>query len=798
MLILNLHLLQRNKSKSSWNVSSLSNPTVLLLEFCQSTRGELSTPATQTIGNALIANISNAVLALPEGDEFSQANPVEGVALVSVTGLPNNHVRVAITGTDAPPTAEVRAEAQGLVLSVTPGTETDAAQEEDAIQVVVTGEQEEGYVVENATTATRTDTPIRDVPQSIQVIPRQVIEDQNANSLEEVLRNVNGGGSRGFDRGIFTDGATRANNNFRYVPNLGNVERVEVLDGPASVLYGRGGPGGVVNLTTKQPLRDPFYEIEGTIGSYDDYRGRIDLTGPLNDNESILYRLNINYENSGSFIDFVDNEEFAVFPVLGFQLGENTNLTLEGSYERQSSVFTSAVGLPTLGTIFPNPLGEVPRSRFLGEPESESNSTAFNVGYRLEHEFSEDWALRNRFRATFVDFSNRGFRADSLEANNRTVIGGAFDSRAEDELYTMQTEVLGEVQTGIVQHDLLVGLELQRSIERSRRDFPGITRSIDLFDPEYLSESEYDAIFGDFEPTAGEDYSLHTIGVYAQNLLSIGEQVKVLLGGRFNQIFQNTEGIPGFTGPTTFITGSEYIEDSAFSPRVGIVYQPIEPVSLYTSWSRSFEPQTGIDREGNPFVPITGEQFEVGVKTEFLDGRLAANLAAYQITRQNDFLPDPVDPDNFSIQTGEQRSRGIEFDVVGEPLPGLRLIAGYAYTDSIITEGTPDVEGNQRDNVPEHQANLWAVYEIQSGALEGLGLGAGLFFVGDRPGDSQNTFTLPSYLLTNAVVYYRRDRWRVQLNVDNLFDVTYYTEPRGIGVLVGEPLTIRGTVAVTF
>lgn len=349
-----------------------------------------------------------------------------------------------------------------------------------------------------------------------------------------------------------------------------------------------------------------------------------------------------------------------------------------------------------------------------------------------------------------------------------------------------------------MQHDLLVGLELQRSIERSRRDFPGITRSIDLFDPEYLSESEYDAIFGDFEPTAGEDYSLHTIGVYAQNLLSIGEQVKVLLGGRFDQIFQNTEGIPGFTGPTTFITGSEYIEDSAFSPRVGIVYQPIEPVSLYTSWSRSFEPQTGIDREGNPFVPITGEQFEVGVKTEFLDGRLAANLAAYQITRQNDFLPDPVDPDNFSIQTGEQRSRGIEFDVVGEPLPGLRLIAGYAYTDSIITEGTPDVEGNQRDNVPEHQANLWAVYEIQSGALEGLGLGAGLFFVGDRPGDSQNTFTLPSYLLTNAVVYYRRDRWRVQLNVDNLFDVTYYTEPRGIGVLVGEPLTIRGTVAVTF
>jgi iron complex outermembrane receptor protein len=766
----------------------------------ETTEGELSAPATETIGNALIADIPNTVLALPDGDEFSQANPIEGVALVSVTSLPNNRVRVAITGTAAPPIAEVRVEAQGLVFGVTPGTETDAAQDEDAIQVVVTGEQEEGYVVDNATTATRTDTPIRDVPQSIQVIPRQVIEDQNANTLEEVLRNVNGGGARGFGgfsgRGIFTDGATRTNDNFSYVPNLGNVERVEVLDGPASVLYGQGGPGGVVNLVTKQPLRDPFYEIEGTIGSYDDYRGSLDLTGPLNDSESILYRLNINYENSGSFIDFVDNEEFAVFPVLSLQLSENTDLVLEGSYERQSSVFTLATGLPTIGTIVTNPLGEVPRSRFLGEPEDRFNSTAINVGYRLEHEFNEDWALRNRLRATFVDFSNRGFRADSLEADNRTVIGGAFDSRLNDELYTMQTEVLGEVQTGIVQHDLLIGLELQRSIVQARRDFPTGTRSIDLFDPEYLSESEYDAIFGGFEPTAGEDTTGHTIGVYAQNLLSIGEQVKILLGGRFDQVFQNIERVPGLT---SFITGdSEYSETSAFSPRVGIVYQPIQPVSLYAGWSRSFEPQSGIDREGNPFVPIRGEQFEVGVKTEFLDGRLAANLAAYQITRQNDFLPDPVDPANFSIQTGEQRSRGIEFDVVGEPLPGLRLIAGYAYTDSIVTEGTPDVEGNQLVNVPEHQANLWAVYEIQSGALEGLGLGAGLFFVGDRPRDPQNTFTIPSYLLTNAVVYYRRDNWRVQLNVDNLFDVRYFPDQTGIGVVVGEPFTIRGTVAVTF
>jgi iron complex outermembrane recepter protein len=740
----------------------------------------LTVPTTRVEGNALIAEIDNAVLTEP----FEQANPTAEIAQVQVVPLEGDRIQVTITGVEGPPTAEISAVETGLSVAVTAGA-GPTAEEEEEVEITVTAEREEegGYRAPNSTVGTRTDTPIKDVPQSIQVIPRQVIEDQGADTLAEVLRNVDGGGSRGFDRGIFTDGATRANNNFRSIPNLGNVEQVEVLDGPASVLYGQGGPGGVVNLTTKQPLAEPFYEVEGSIGNYDDYRGNVDLTGPLNERKSILYRLNINYENSGSFINFVDNEEFAVFPVVSFQLGENTELVLEGSYETQQT--TEPVGLPTLGTIFDNPLGAVPRSRFLGEPDNEFNSTAIKFGYRFEHRFNEDWAVRNRFRASLVDFSNQGIRADSLEADNRTVIGGGFDSETDDELYTIQTEVLGKVQTGIVQHDLLLGLELQRSIERSLAKFTEETRSIDLFDPEYFSESEFDDFFAGVAPSFDDIFTLDTIGVYAQNLMSIGKQVRILLGGRFDQIFQNSED--NLTGT------SDYGEASAFSPRVGIVYQPIEPVSLYASWSRSFEPNIGRDREGNPFVPTTGEQFEVGVKTELLDGKLAANLSAYQITRQNDFLPDPVD-DNFEVQIGEQRSRGIELDVTGEPLPGLRLIAGYAYTDARITEGTLETDGNQSSDVPEHQFNLWAVYEVQSGALEGLGLGTGVFFVGDRFSDPENTSTLPSYWLTNALIYYRRDNWRVQLNFENLFDNEYF-ENSG---RYGQPFTIRGRVSVKF
>ncbi|MCU0527807.1 MAG: TonB-dependent siderophore receptor [Elainella sp. Prado103] len=763
----------------------------------ETAEGGLSAPATRTIGNALIADIPNAVLALPEGDEFQQTNPIEGIALVSVTSLPNNRVRVAITGTEAPPTAEVRAEAQGLVLSVTPGTETDAAQDEDAIQVVVTGEQEEGYAVPNASVGTRTDTPLRDVPQSIQVITQQVLEDQNITNFQDALRNVAGVTPvvdfgepiiRGFNSTVLRDGLSEQSANGYGIDFQSNVEQIEILRGPASVLYGSGDPGGVVNFTEKQPQPEPFYELGATIGNFDFYRSTLDFTGSLNSQRTILYRLNASYENSGSFIDFVDREEFAIFPVLSFQLGDNTGLTLDGSY-RTATDFVDFYGLPLEGTILPNPLGEIPRSRFLGEPDfDETNLTNWSIGYLLEHEFSEDWSVRNRFRYNYARVESQGIAFDTgeLEDDNRTFNRVAASNQTTTETYTLRTDLLGQFQTGIIEHDILFGVELRRGTDN------GINRNgteifpIDVFDPQYGN-------FGtDTEATSSSISTGDNIGIYAQNLLSIGEQIKVLLGGRFDVAFSRTVDrlFPEFSVTPDAVTG--------FAPRVGIVYQPIEPVSLYASWNRSFVPQFGTDRERNPFVPIEGEQFEVGVKTEFLNGRLAAILSAYQITRQNDFQPDPVDP-NFSIQIGEQRSRGIDFDLRGEPLPGLQLIANYSYIDAEITEDTTGLQGNQVANIPQHSGSLWAVYEIQEGTLQGFGVGAGVFVVGDRQGNSRNTFELPSYALTNALLYYRRDNWRAQLNFENLFDTDYFVNSyTDNSAIPGRPFTIRGTVSVTF
>jgi iron complex outermembrane receptor protein len=785
------------------------NSTGVALEVILETVDGRSLPVeTRSQGNTLIADIPNAVLALGSGNEFRADNPAKGIISVSVTQLNASSVRVTVTGETGVPTSQVASSPSGLVLSLTPAaqkpdepTQEPAMEAEEEIEIVVTGEQEENYRVPNATTATRTDTPIRDVPQSIQVVPQQVLEDRQVTELNDALRNVSGisigdsplrpfdspiirGFSESFSSNVFVNGIRRVGGG---PVETTNVERIEVLKGPASVLYGQGEPGGLINLVTKQPLSEPYYTIEGTIGNFDFYRSAIDISGPLNADKTALYRLNAAYLNSGTFVDFVDIERFFIAPVFSFQLGENTNLILEGSYYNDSRPEYTA--LPAVGTVLPNPLGHVPISRYLGDPDfSTVNYIVSNVGYRLEHKFSDNWSIRNAFRAEFSSIGEREqLFPGRLQADNRTVPRFASRSTGGSQNYTIQTDIIGKIQTGTIKQDLLLGLELRRFTD-DFQTFDADAPSIDLFEPVYgLPPLQFEKTYDAFQ-------SRNSVGVYAQDLISIGDQLKILLGGRFDLVEQKYDG--RLTGESTLVQ-----QDTAFSPRIGIVYQPTPPVSLYTSFSRSFAPEGGFgsrNADGTPFEPTTGQQFEVGVKTEFLDGRLSATLAAYQITKQNIVTEDPNRP-NFSIQIGERRSKGIELDVVGEILPGFNIIASYAYTDAEITQDNSGFEGNQPNNVPQHSGSLWATYEIQSGGLQGLGFGAGIFVVGNRKGDLANTFDLPSYTRTDAAIYYRRDNWQVGLNVRNLFDVEYFESASNRNrVNPGAPLTILGTFSVKF
>ena len=759
--------------------------------------GELSTPTTSVSGDALVVKIDNAVIE----EDFEQFEPAEEIAFIQVSALSGNRVQVVITGADAVPEVAVGSDAAGLTLSVVPGI-AQTSETDESLRLVVTGEEDEEYNPSSASVGTRTDTPLRDIPQSIQVVPQEVLRDQNVASLNDALENVSsinttvGAGSflgaffniRGFNTAARSSGSFLRNgireggdilNDF-----APNIESIEVLLGPASVLYGNVTPGGAINIVTKQPLSEPFYAVDATIGSDDFYQGAVDLSGPLNESETVLYRLNAGYRDIGSFIDFLESDTLTIAPVVSWDISDRTRLTVEGEYTEESNV--TYQGLPAAGTILPNPNGEIPRDLFTSEQDSILNNNIARVSYRFEHEFSDDWSLQNAFSARFQRFRPENdfyiLTEAGLAADNRTLNRQAIDNNVDFNDYDMSTFLTGNFSTGSVEHDLLLGIDLSRS-ELIFERFSTVEAPLDIFAPVYgniggPSTFEFDG-----------DQLTEVLGLYVQDQVTIADNFKLLLGGRLDI----------FTQDFRFLENTNSAFGEAFSPRVGIVYQPIEPISLYASYSRSFTPVTGMAFGGGAFEPQRGTQYEIGLKADVTD-RLSATLSLFDLTLSNVLTPDPNNP-GFSIQTGEQRSRGIELSAQGEILPGWNIIAGYSYIDAEVIEDNSIPLGNQLASVPENAFNLWTTYEIQSDDLDGLGAGLGLFFVGERQGNSANSFQVPEYLRTDAAIFYNRGRFRAAVNIRNLFDIDYFTGSSGFGessVFPGEPLTVQASVSWEF
>ncbi|WP_414527693.1 TonB-dependent siderophore receptor [Nodularia chucula] len=764
-------------------------------------------PVSKSEGNNFIVDIPNSQLNLPSGSEFRQENPADGITAVTVTNIDANTIRVIVTGETSLPKVELFDSDEGLIFGVTPEItamqppetppEEASEQQDEPIELVVTGERD-SYRVPDTSVGTRTDTPLRDIPQSIQVIPQEVLRDQNVTRQEEALRNVSGvvTGSppyleRSFYRirGFFLPNSA-GNNLINGIPDFvggdssgfSNVERVEVLKGPASVLFGQGSPGGTINFVTKQPLREPFYEINATIGNYDFYQGGIDLSGLLDNRGNVLYRLNTSYRNAGSSIDLIKDRNFQIAPVLSWAISDRTKLTLEGDYVNDSVV--PPTGVPALGSVLFNPNGKISPNRNYNESNAIQQVNLGRIGYKLEHQFSDTWSLRNAFFASFFDLDVSNLAVPTgLQPDNRTLNRRLLNTTRDNTSYVLASDVTGKFSTGSIEHQLTIGFDFN---DFSNRDTVTAIASspIDIFNP----------VFGrpiDSNPALEFDGGTNRIalGIYAQDQITVAENLKLLLGIRFDTFNQTVENRVGGT--------EQNQSENAFSPRVGIVYQPIPPISLYASYSQSFSPVDGRSFENAQFQPERGTQYEVGVKADLTD-RLSATLAFYDLLLSNVLTDDPVNPD-FSIQTGKQRSRGIEMNLSGAILPGWNIITGYAYTDARIEEDNALPVGNRLSNVPKHSFNLWTTYEIQAGNLKGLGFGLGLFYVGERQGDLGNSFEIPSYLRTDAAIFYKQDNWRAALNVRNLFGVDYFESSFNRNRLfAGEDLTIQGTISWQF
>ncbi|MBW4622898.1 MAG: TonB-dependent siderophore receptor [Cyanosarcina radialis HA8281-LM2] len=772
-------------------------PTEGTVRVILETSAELKQPPTQrSEGNTLVTELENAVLALPEGNRSTANQPGEGIKAIEVVQVTPATVQVRITGESAVPSVEVVPSATGLVLSAKPDAET--------IEITVTGEERRGYRVPNTSVGTRTDTPLRDIPQSIQIVPQQVLEDRQARSITDGLENVSGvtsiattaGGRdyfviRGFEQ--YGNALVNGIPDSSIVNDSGfaNVERLEVLKGPASVLYGETGfsaIGGTINFVTKQPLSEPFYEVSATAGSFNTYRGGLDFSGPLNDAKTVLYRLNAAYWSSDTFLDFNEARSFSIAPSLNFSLGKNTDLIVEGDVNIAERNGRQPFGVPAVGSVLPNPNGRISRSFSFAGPQKDNQTAVGRVGYRLEHRFNDNWKLRNAFLYSFSDDDDGGgapyFLSAGLDPDNRTLNRTATIGSYFVDAYYLNTDLLGKFRTGSIDHQLLFGFSLNRRVDDFSFETDIPAAPVDIFNPVYDQRIVPTGVRNDSGFVTRD-----TLGIYLQDQIAFAENLKLLLGGRIDLFEERNNN--RFTNEETSQS------DTAFSPRVGIVYQPIPPISLYASYSRSFAPTIGRSASGEALLPERGTQYELGIKAD-LNRRLSATLAFYDLTRSN---VTTTDPDNvgFSIQTGKQRSRGIELDIGGEILPGWNIIGGYAYNDARVTEDNDIPVGNRLFSVPEHSFNLWTTYRIQKGDLRGLGFGLGFYYVGERAGDLDNSFELPSYFRTDAAIFYERDRLRAVLNFRNLFNVEYFAS-RGFinGIYTGEPFAVQGTLSWQF
>jgi iron complex outermembrane recepter protein len=747
-------------------------------------------------GNNLIADIPNAALTLPSGQGFVAENPTTDITAVQVSQAAPGTVRITVVGKEALPKTEVTLKAGGLAYALNP-TKQDENEE-----VVVTGQGQGRYRVPNTSVGTKTDTPLRDIPQAIQIVPRQVLEDRRVRSVTEALETVsgvldtgnfngapiNGRVVRGFNSGFLDGNSFTLRNGLRdsdvrgLIP-IGTIEQVETLKGPASVLFGALEPGGAINVVTRQPLSSPYYSLNMEVGNYGYVQPSVDFSGPLNSDRTVLYRFIAGYQGSRTEQPFVNQRLVTVAPSLTLNFSQKTKLNLYYEYANFFSdpLQTDSIRLSD-GRL-------APRDFYLGYPDFNSyDFTNQRLGYSFTHQFNQNWQLRNSLAivlGTYLD--DRNYPVGLV--NDRLVDFESFSYDYSKRNIFGQIDISGKFNTGIATHKILLGFDVNQ-FNQTTTIFQNIgLPPLDLRNPNYRVTPQ------DRISDSRANISNFSSGIYFQDQISIGRQFKILVGGRYDWVaVENEFDNFGLFGDTI---DSPVQRNSAFSPRLGFVYQPTSFVSLYGSYSRSFIQTAGSNRAGRDFLPTRGTQYEVGIKTDLLNQRLSATLAAYQITRTNVTTPDPVNP-LFSIQTGEQRSRGLELDISGEILPGWQIIASYALTNAVVTADNTFPVGNRINDVPTHQASLWTTYTLPKGRLRGLGFGLGLFYVGERPADLDNSFELDGYLRVDAALYYKRDRLKAALNIRNLFDNDYTLSSFGLSSQRGAPFRIVGSLSWEF
>jgi iron complex outermembrane receptor protein len=640
----------------------------------------------------------------------------------------------------------------------------------------------DGIVATRSATGTKTDTPIIETPQSVSVITADRIEQLGATTLNDAVAYTAGVrpnqfgrdcrydwlSIRGFDAyypGFYFDGLFARNNNtwavWRADPQ--GAERIEVLKGPSSVLYGQMNSGGLINIVSKRPVKDQFLEVETQFGNRDHFQPAFDMGGSLDQNGNALWRVTGRGLMTDTDVDFADCDQSFIAPSFTIRPSAGTTITVLGHYlERDAGI--DVMFLPPQGSLLSNPNGRIHTSVNLGEPGFDGfDQSQWMLGYILEHRFNDVWQLRQNARYGKLDTridQIYGLGLDAADPTGRTLARRAFFSDETIDQFVVDNQVVATFGSGAAKHTMLFGLDYQNNrFEQLSGD--GEAPSIDMFDPAYGSPIGPPPVFAD------ANTKLVQTGVYAQEQLKLFDRLVLVAGGRYdwasNEIDDHLFG------------GDATHKDEDFTWRAGAVYLLPNGLAPYVSYSTSFLPISGFDpNTGAPFDPETGEQYEAGIKFQPSGLKSLVTFSTFEITRQNYLTFDNM----FNPrQTGEILSRGLEVEAFSELWDGLNLIAAYTWLPEFtITESSDPVElGKREPGIEEHSASLWAHYRFPRGRLKGFGFGGGVRYTGETFGDVPNTkeMIVPAFALFDAVVDYETENWRFALNAQNLEDEEY-------------------------
>ena len=692
----------------------------------------------------------------------------------------------------------------------------------DALPTVdVMGRREQSYKNSVSFVGTKTATALKDVPQSIGYVTKELILDQGAITVNDVVRNMSGVNPysfyndfsiRGFrslgnrNSGNLVNGMRTQTSLWRQ-SSLANIERVEVIKGPASALFGNAAPGGVINRVTKKPLDVARQSVTLTAGSFGTTRAYTDLTGPLNDKKTLLYRLNLGYENTDGFRDLQGLTSYIVAPSFTYRASEKTQLNIDMTYVNHQGKLDRGVAVFGDGSLFSRPI-----SATQSAANDYLRENSVNLSFALSHRLAQGLL----FNSTYL-FSS--YDEDLLEHSQDNAFVKKADGKDNPSLVLMRVTqrqrhfrnnnfnnyLTWDVTTGAMKHKLLVGYDhfnTQLAPGSSYIEAGGyllrnggtaktfnVKKSSDyLLDENKNPRTNVPAF--DLNSSAGNRYQdiskyiyeskdvkpsdQYTNGVYLQEQLT-WHKLQVLLGARmewFTDVTQNKNGSESKT------------HQHAFTPRVGLVYSVVPSTNVYATWIRGFEPQSVAVQSnpgsGGPFDPVESELWEIGAKGEYLNKRLSVTTALFSLRQKNTLYNAGVSgqPD-LMVPIGEELSRGVEFDVSGRILPYWSIMANYAFNVAEISkapEGTKDLN-LQRPGTPRHSANLWTKFIVPTGMLRNLGIGVGLNGVSERKGQvgrRENVVAYPGYALLNLALYYKVQEVQIQVNLNNALNKQYY------------------------